>query len=280
MKGIKLIVFDLDGTVVDHGKNISAYTVNVLRRCHEKGCLIAVSSGRCAAMIPPAVTRLPFLDYLITSNGARIRCMKDGTVLHHVFMERQYVWDVLEAAKNREAFFNVFFEDSAVFGKKGAGYILAAAHSISLTALRQLLFLRGRVRRVTSIQTELIRHAAQIEKMGCVFSKSSDCIEVLRALRQHPGLETVQTMENELEITACGVSKGTALIALRHFLQISAENTVAFGDGGNDLSMKGAAGYLVAMGNAIPELLDRADFITGTVQENGVAQWIEQHMEE
>ena len=78
-----------------------------------------------------------------------------------------------------------------------------------------------------------------------------------------------------IEITAAGVSKGSALLALAERLGLPASALMACGDGGNDTAMVAAAGLGVAMANAFPEVKAAARYVTATNNEDGVARAVE-----
>jgi hydroxymethylpyrimidine pyrophosphatase-like HAD family hydrolase len=78
-----------------------------------------------------------------------------------------------------------------------------------------------------------------------------------------------------LEICSLRAGKGQGLKALANHLGVDRQQVMAIGDGLNDLDMLAEAGIGVAMGNALPEVQAAADEITGTQEEDGVAQAIE-----
>ena len=82
----------------------------------------------------------------------------------------------------------------------------------------------------------------------------------------------------ELEITARGVTKGTGAQALMEHLGLSPCDSVAFGDGGNDLPLAAVVGRFVAMGNADDEVKAQADDVCPSVADDGVAVWIENNL--
>ena len=81
-----------------------------------------------------------------------------------------------------------------------------------------------------------------------------------------------------IEINGGGASKGQALCALCEYLGIDIRDTVAFGDGSNDLDMINSAGTGVAMANAVDELKAAADFVTLSNMECGFARALENFM--
>jgi Cof subfamily protein (haloacid dehalogenase superfamily) len=72
------------------------------------------------------------------------------------------------------------------------------------------------------------------------------------------------------DITALGADKGEGLLAMARYLGFDPKYTMAFGDGGNDTTMIRTAGVGVAMGNAIDDLKKEADFVTTSVDEDGI----------
>ena len=72
------------------------------------------------------------------------------------------------------------------------------------------------------------------------------------------------------DITAKGADKGEGIMAMTKHLGLNPKNTMAFGDGGNDLSMIQAVGVGVAMGNALDSLKQQADYVTTSVDDDGI----------
>jgi hydroxymethylpyrimidine pyrophosphatase-like HAD family hydrolase len=78
-----------------------------------------------------------------------------------------------------------------------------------------------------------------------------------------------------VEVTAAGVNKATALAELAEALGIPASDVVAFGDYPNDIPMLAWAGHGVAVANAHPDVIEIADEVTATNDEDGVALVLE-----
>ena len=72
------------------------------------------------------------------------------------------------------------------------------------------------------------------------------------------------------EVTQKGITKAEGMEAVANHLGLSREDVIAFGDGPNDSEMFDYAGFSVAMGNAIPELKERADYVTTDILEDGI----------
>ena len=79
---IKLILLDLDGTLLNSRKEISPANYNALARAAEKGIHIVPSTGRFYEGMPEVVRKLPFVRYVVTVNGAEIYDAQEKRVLH------------------------------------------------------------------------------------------------------------------------------------------------------------------------------------------------------
>ena len=92
-----------------------------------------------------------------------------------------------------------------------------------------------------------------------------------KILAEIPEVLVTSSLPNNLEINAVGADKGGALLRLAELLGIRREETMAFGDGENDMSMLRMAGLGVAMENAEDHVKAAADYVTVTNNEAGVA---------
>lgn len=96
--------------------------------------------------------------------------------------------------------------------------------------------------------------------------------------KQISGIDIACSANTLLEIFPKGVNKGNALITICNKLNIDIKNTVAFGDHELDIPMIEVAGVGIAMGNAIEELKAKADFVTKSNNEAGIAYAFEHYL--
>ena len=106
--------------------------------------------------------------------------------------------------------------------------------------------------------------------------------EIYREMKEQewPDIDIACSADTFLEIFPKGTTKGTALAAICSRLNIDLKATIAFGDHELDIPLIETAGVGVAMGNAIKELKDKADFVTKTNNEAGVAFALEHFLAE
>ena len=98
---------------------------------------------------------------------------------------------------------------------------------------------------------------------------------VRQGLSAVPGIDLTQSWFNNIEIMPAGVDKGRGVRDMAAALGLSMDQVMALGDQDNDIPMFKAAGFGVAMGNAAPELLAAADFVTLSNNEAGFAKAVE-----
>lgn len=282
-----LLVFDLDGTIVQAGSYISPRVFEALRQARKAGFVTAVCSGRPVCMISRDLRGGDVMDYLVCSNGAAILDGR-GNYLLRKPMSQGLALNNMELLSDLHPFWNMFTGPHAYRERRGNSYMMARAgqllqHDLSLAQrIKRLVaavhFMRGTSFTAVDSLAPLIRRAQDgIEKMGC--SLDPEVRDEARERLVRTGRLEVATMgAGELEITREGVTKGTGLDDLGAHIGIPKERRIAFGDGGNDLPMIPAVGRFVAMGNATPEVKERATDHCDTIENDGVATWIEDNL--
>lgn len=275
---LKLIAFDLDGTVLDQGMELSDQTAHALVRAHELGCILAVTTGRPASLLPNSIKQNPHIDYIISSNGARLTEAKTERVLFQSLLNKHTVLAIMEASGKENAGFNVQFTDKAVFEYRALLELLGFICRSQPKNIKPLFAMMRSIRHVLSAYRLVKGSVTGIEKFAILLRDKSAVEETCDMLRNRYGVEAVAASGQEIEITAAGTSKGATLSRLINMLGIDKMQVVAFGDSGNDLSMRPSVGCFVAMGNASDEVKAVSDYVTKTVSEDGVASALGQMM--
>lgn len=282
-----LLVFDLDGTIVQSGSYISGRVFEALREARRAGYVTAVCSGRPLCMIGNDLRSGKVMDYLVCSNGAAILDGCGNYLLRHPMSQDRALANI-DLLRDLHASWNMFTGPHAYRERSGDSYmrarmgeVLKGSTSLSdrISKLRSSLhFMFGAHFTAVKSLVPLIGQADDgIEKMGCsVNPQVRD--EAHRRLMATGELEVAIMGAGELEITLKGVTKGTGLNELGQRIAVPKEQRIAFGDGGNDLPMMEAVGRFVAMGNASEEVKRQATDHCDTIQNDGVATWIEHEL--
>jgi 5-amino-6-(5-phospho-D-ribitylamino)uracil phosphatase len=250
---VKLLAFDLDGTVVPDGKNIPKPIIEAIRKARDAGHLVTVITGR------TETSARPFLDVLEleapygTAQGARVQ-HADGSLLFEHKLEGLIAQKLIEASK-MDGFF-------VATGDKF--YVLDPSHERWAWAHNE-----GHVVRAWSqYQNESV--------YKIVFDNAGDGLrEKLEG--HHNDLMFYPWGNQYLEVTRGGATKGTALALIAKTLNIAQEDTIAFGDGGNDHAMLIWAGRgIVVEGGDLT--LEREHERIAPPAQLGVATWLERFL--
>src|SRR5699024_7905019 len=119
-------------------------------------------------------------------------------------------------------------------------------------------------------------HAGDIEKSCMFFSSREEAEAALPLLAAIPGVEATQGSPDNIEATAAGVNKGSALLALAAHLGIPREGVLAIGDSENDRRMLEAAGVAAVMANGMPSIQALADIVSEQdCNHDGVAELLD-----
>ena len=291
--GIGLVLLDLDGTIVSGATRVSERVRRSLVRAHERGVTLAVSSGRPYHMVPRSIRELGVMDYYVCTNGSVVNDRAGERIFSRGF-DPASATRIMGMLEHLRPGWNVFVGDEGYAevrnhtymiggaagsdGAVGAGGGAGALRAVSSVARFALAIVAGPGFHERLSVRGVVRHADQVDKMGCSFASERAADEACALLSAESSVEVVRMTPLELEITAAGVNKGTGASWLADRLGVSREATVGFGDGANDLPLVGAVGRFVAMGNADDEVKAVASEVCPTIDEDGVAQWLDAHV--
>ena len=270
MKQIKLIAFDLDGTVLDSLKRLSGRNRAALKACAEKGIVLVPATGRAAAGISPAIRDIPGVRYGITTNGGTITDLKTGEILDRQTISCEKALRLMKVISRYHAMYDPYINGRGITQPEFYDHM----DEFGLTPVIQEM-VRATRAVVPNIQDYVKQTGAEVEKINIYLADLKDREPLQRELEQEEGLSITSSLYNNLEVNDAKATKGQALKRLADYLNIPMEAVMAFGDGGNDLSMIQAAGTGVAMANGLETVKAAADYITLDNDQDGVAYAIE-----
>ena len=269
-KQIRLIGLDLDGTTLTTDKRLTPHTKAVLEECIRRGIVILPSTGRVLTGIPDYLRDIQGIRYVITSNGGAVVDLQEDKVVYENGISWERALELCDIFEKYDTFYDIY---SMGHGwTEGRFYDHLDRYHIDKHALGIVLMTRSRIEDLRSFIRE---HKRPIEKFNMFFAREADRLKAYRELQEIPDIEVTYSLSNNLEINHSTCNKGDALLGLARILSIAQEETMACGDGLNDISMIEKAGTGVAMGNAMEEVLAVADYVTRTNDEEGVAYAIE-----
>ena len=253
-----------------------------------------VCTGRPLGMVPRSVRRLGVMSYYLCANGATLYDAEGNELLSRA-MDNKDVRRMMDAVASLGPGWNVHSEGHSWIERTGVTYMVGGARGIrsrlrryfprSPRQLRSLFrgvmhFAFGEQGKsiVPSIGPIVDAHE-RFEKVGCSFTSDAACEEAASRIEELGDFQVARVWKRELEITALGVTKGTACDWLLDHLGEDRGRSVAFGDSMNDAPLIGHVGRFVAVGNASAELKALSDEVCASLTEDGGARWLEEEMD-
>ena len=269
---IRLIALDLVGTLLTTDKRLTEHTKKVLARAAEQGIHIVPATGRSVTGLAPEVRGLPFVRYAITVNGAAVWDMDEERIVSRKAFSPEQARELWNFIQNRGAML-----DASVDGVcRLSPDFYERINEFMPDEPRQRLIRSTRT--PTENLTEMVTDGKHcIEKFNVFFpiTMQAERQKLREELEQFGYLAITSSLGNNLELNHREATKGNGLLSLAKELGLMRIQTMAFGDGENDISMLKAAGAGVAMGNASEIVKQAADLVTKTNDEDGVAYIIE-----
>ena len=262
----KLLVLDVDGTLLNDEREISKRTLAALLKVQQMGVRIVLASGRPTYGLMPLAKTLELGNYggfVLSYNGCQIIKAQNGEIL----FERRINPEMLpylekKARKNGFAIFT-YHDDTLITASPDNEYIKNEALLNNLKIIREDEF------------------STAIDFAPCKCMLVSDKEKALIGLEQHwekrlaGTLDAFRSEPYFLEVVPCGVNKANTLGALLEHLGVTREEVIAVGDGVCDVTMLQLAGMGVAMGHSQDSVKVCADYVTASNEEDGVALAVE-----
>lgn len=264
---IKLIVFDVDGTLVDDNQKLSQKTINVIEKLNDLGLLISFATGKIFPSVEELVKILNIKTPIILANGALIQKPNADLVMGK-FLPLDVINIILNDYREFDADLALFTPDSVFVEKE----------TINTDRINNVF--KEKVSAIGSWQ-QVVSHFPVVCKMVFINLKSQKAIDLLtNYLRENlDGKVSLSTgAPNSIEVMPFGVSKKSGLLQLIDYLKIPLDSVMAFGDQKNDFQMIECAGIGVAVGNAIDEVKNISDYVIGTNNQEGPANFLSEYL--
>lgn len=267
---VQIIATDLDGTLLspDH-ITVTERTKSALLKAHNKGVKIAVATGRTLGFITPVIEQIPFIDYVIYSNGASVYDIHGKKIIFKNHIPLDITALILKKLDGLNVYYNIYIDSKVYTQENKAQYytnrdlpeeflkIFIASANVCQNLCREL---DGKGAEIVAVysEDEVLRNS-----IGEYFNSL--------------GLLVTASLKDEIEATVPSANKGTALSALCEILNIGQDGAMAFGDALNDIQMIEFAKYSFAMGNACEELKKAASYTALSNADDGLAKAVEKY---
>lgn len=262
----KLLVLDVDGTILNSERKITQRTVMTLRKVQSIGIKVALASGRPTYGLLPlakAIDLGTYGGYIISYNGAQVISAQDGEILFARSIDPQMV-PYLEKKAAKTGMTMAYYDGDEVVSTD-----ITNPHVVDEAQMNGM-----KLRQVDQI-------SMVVEDWPSEVMLFSDHEEELDSLENHMQrhlngvMDAIHSNPYMLEVVGYQVGKSYAMSALMQLLGIGMEEVIAIGDGTADVNMIQMAGTGIAMANAVESVRRCADYITLSNDEDGAAVAIE-----
>ncbi len=244
-----IVFFDIDGTLAIR-KDVPVSAERAIKALRENGDLSFICTGRSLAYVRDNFAA--YADGFVCSNGRL--AVKGSQVLYDHPLDKEQVKDIVAKLDEIGCGYAFFGTEHGYYGGDPDGFAAMAA-----------AWDKGFMKRMEDIGETLVYN------FDVYFKDKEQRIKIEQALEGNCLLNP-HGPHPSADVTVLGIDKGTALLAVAQALGVAIEDTYAFGDGINDLCMLEAAGHGIAMGNAMAQLKEKAEYVTSDIRDDGVAR--------
>lgn len=288
----KLLVLDMDGTLLNENQKISKENIAAIEKARELGVKVVIASGRTIQGIEKYLEELNLLsedNYSVVCSGAVVMNNTKEKIIHTSslsYEEFKYVFDLV---KQLDINLNIYSDKSILIHSDNYySKIDAIANNLPLqmmdfnsidkdTLISKIMLINEDLSIVEEMQ-ELF--PSIIVEDRSIEAKEGYNKELFQDVSKLPvelleGYTVSKVTPFNVEVMKKNANKRSGIEKLAEKLKIKPHEIICIGDSGNDKHMIEYAGLGVAMGNAFPEIKEIANYVTLTNEENGVAHVIE-----
>lgn len=258
----KIAFFDIDGTLVNvpHGlMHPTKKTIQALTKFKEAGHKIVIATAR--GEVPQSVKDIDFDGYICN----------DG---HYILFDNEVIIDDIMKTPQIQNQINVYQKYNGRYMFSGHGKQWCPFLDDKLVIKHREMF-QGTTKRPTDVIEEI--NVDDIQAISCcvLFYTAEQLWNAYHELENDLTMIPYDQGLIRMDVYNKGFTKGTACQFLYQKLGIDYQDTYAFGDGVNDVEMLKLVKHSVAMGNAVDKLKEVASFVTKSVDDDGIAYYFE-----
>ena len=245
---MKIVFFDIDGTLLDHDKKLPASTKKAVKQLQDSGVFVAIATGRAPFMFEDLREELG-IDTFVSFNGQYV--VFEGKVIYKNPLNQSEVRRLHMAAEENEV--------PIVFMNEETMQSSVPYHNRIEEALSSLKFPHP-------------EHQADFYEKNDIYQALLFCSEEEEGayVGKYDKFNFIRWHTYSTDVLPFGGSKAEGIKILMDKVGFGLEDVYAFGDGLNDIEMLKAVGYGVAMGNAGQLVKQEADFVTTDVDKDGI----------
>mgnify|MGYP004446993517 FL=1 len=266
----KLMIADIDGTLMPKGEGISPLTKEMLSKMHDAGIWFCIASGRPLEEVKMSLESyaLDFIpEFIVGMNGAEIEDTMDQSSDVLYLMEPETIQTIVQAMKDQPCNITQYREQKMLY----AQYYDELVEYSSQRA--------GKTPHIVKSVAEFYEHPNAKLMFRTEENRVCDVLEAYAKGLNIEGVRFFKTQTNLLEACDERVHKGAALEWICSKYGIDFQDVLACGDASNDNEMIEMAGTGLVLKGGLPDTLALADAITDDTCENdGLPKWIHRHL--
>lgn len=272
-KRVKLIVSDIDGTLLTSDRNLTKENIEAIKKAKEQNIKFTLSTGRTTSMLDYYIKTLEIETPVITLNGAVVWDPVRNQMLHDIPMDEDELKGLFEICKYYQMDYGAMTMGTNYFSKNSFRINRYQGYNA---------FAKSQGMSIMEVDTFDDDHrcieGVKVYKL-LITDKDPKRIKILED-HLHTLKKTDYTTSEQglLDIAEKTVNKGLGVQKLAEALSLQPDEVCALGDYDNDIAMLQYAGFSVAMGNALPNVKEHAFYVTATNNESGLAQVIEKYI--
>jgi Cof subfamily protein (haloacid dehalogenase superfamily) len=269
MTDYKLLIVDVDGTLIGHGAYPSDTVVTAVKAARQRGVTVALGTGRASEACYHILRQMELTGLHIVFDGAAVIQWPSRDIIFLQALPPRATRHIIELSRHYELFLEIYAHDFYFIEQEGK----LADHQRRKLRLDPLVTdLMSLVNRVKVVKSQVLATSADEKKRADLLTaEMQEYCKMSWSLDPSNGIY----FGNAVARTA---SKGGALLELIDYIGVTREQTLAIGDSYNDIDIFLEAGTRVAMGHAPEELKSIANWVAPTVNDDGVAVAIEKYI--
>ncbi len=263
----KVLILDIDGTLVNSEKKVTRATKDALIKVQENGHIVALASGRPAPGMSYPEKELEldrFGGYILSFNGGKIINCKTKEVVYQKVLPRDIIEEIYEFAVKNDCGLITYEGDEIIVGTRMDEYIEYEA----------------RLNKIPTKQVESFLKYLTFDVNKCLMTADEERAKEYTEFLSEKYADRISVYRSEpffIEIMPKNVDKAASIDLMAELLEFNKENIICCGDGHNDLTMIQYAPLGIAMANAVIEVKEVADYITAkSNDEDGLVEVVEQ----
>ena len=273
----KAIFLDMDGTLLNSEKEVSDYSIKILKEIKQKGIEIILISGRCNKSIEHIVknrinNKDEIIRYIISTDGTMIKDLKENKIIYQSSLNEKLVKELIYKSYNFDTAFYIITENDMYKDNRmneyqketDRWYINGEFYNIE-NNLKTIDF------------NDFSKKNEKVNRILFFFMNLDKLKEINENILKNDEIQTLfrkDFKDYQLLLISNKYSKAIGIIEMCKYLNLSTKDTIAFGDSDNDIEMLEIVGDGIAMKNTKIDL--KTNKITEfTNNEDGVAKYLE-----